>query len=213
MSAPHRHEPSSAPTAPDDVRDVLPDDLDAAGFVGAYRFPDNSRRRIPGVIYLVLAALCLALYLVLGDESVVVNDGFAWAALLLAVVGAISVTSGWRMTVDEKDALVAAQRAVGFPVGHASAQQVWHGLRSRPTWRVLCYSTDRVSDPLELLREGVNDPHPRVRFEAVRALSFFDNEKAVEVATESLVHEQDDYLKYVLQETMNTLDRRVKAKK
>ena len=29
----------------------------------------------------------------------------------------------------------------------------------------------------------------------------------------SLVHPQDDYLKYVLQETMNTLDRRAKAKK
>ena len=46
------------------------------------------------------------------------------------------------MHVDEKQALVAAQQAIGFPVGHASAQQVWHGLRSRPTWRVLCYSAE-----------------------------------------------------------------------
>ena len=46
------------------------------------------------------------------------------------------------MTVDEKEALVAAQGAVGFAVGHASAQQVWRGLRSRPTWRVLCYSAE-----------------------------------------------------------------------
>ena len=46
------------------------------------------------------------------------------------------------MRVDEKEALVKAQRAVDFPVGHASAQQVWHGVRSRPTWRVLCYSTE-----------------------------------------------------------------------
>ena len=46
------------------------------------------------------------------------------------------------MGVDEKDALVVASNAVGFPVGHASAQQVWRGLRSRPTWRVLCYSTE-----------------------------------------------------------------------
>ena len=46
------------------------------------------------------------------------------------------------MHVDEKQALVAAQQAVGFPVGHASAQQVWRGLRSRPTWRVLCYSAE-----------------------------------------------------------------------
>ena len=35
---------------------------------------------------------------------------------------------------------------VGFPVGHASAQQVWHGLRSRPTWRVLCYSAEEPPD-------------------------------------------------------------------
>jgi hypothetical protein len=46
------------------------------------------------------------------------------------------------MRVDEKQALVAAQQAIGFPVGHASAQQVWHGFRSRPTWRVLCYSAE-----------------------------------------------------------------------
>ena len=38
--------------------------------------------------------------------------------------------------------LLAAQGAVGFGVGHASAQQVWRGLRSRPTWRVLCYSAE-----------------------------------------------------------------------
>jgi hypothetical protein len=31
---------------------------------------------------------------------------------------------------------------VGFAVGHASAQQVWRGLRSRPTWRVLVYSAE-----------------------------------------------------------------------
>ena len=41
--------------SPDDgeVRDVLPDDLDArgAGLVGPYVFPDNDRRRIPGILY------------------------------------------------------------------------------------------------------------------------------------------------------------------
>ena len=75
-----------------------------------------------------------------------VDDGLLWAALLLTVVAIVSITSGWRMHVDEKEALVAAQRAVGFPVGHASAQQVWRGLRSKPTWRVLCYSPE---DPPE----------------------------------------------------------------
>jgi hypothetical protein len=125
----------------DDVRDELPDDLNPHGFVGPYRFPDNSRRRVPGVLYLVLAAACVAIYALWNTEPVV-NAGFLLAAALLAVAGVISITSGWRMHVDERDALVAAQGAVGFPVGHASAQQVWRGLRSRPTWRVLCYSAE-----------------------------------------------------------------------
>jgi hypothetical protein len=128
--------------AQDDHRDVLPDDLDAAGYVGPYRFPDNSRRRIPGVIYLVVAAGCIVVWLVGRDSSPIVNSGWLWAAALLVAVGVYSISSGWRMRVDERDALVAAQRAVGFPVGHASAQQVWRGLRSRPTWRVLCYSAE-----------------------------------------------------------------------
>ncbi len=124
-----------------EIRDQLPDDLDAANFVGAYEFPDNSRRRIPGYIYLAMAVGC-ALLMVVGSDSVRVNAGFGWAALLLGVFGLFSLTSGWRMHVDEKEALVAAQKAVGFAVGHASAQQVWHGFRSRPTWRVLCYSVE-----------------------------------------------------------------------
>lgn len=125
----------------DEVRDELPVDLDAAGYVGAYQFPDNSRRRVPGIIYLTLAIVILAVSY-LADDAVVVNDGWRWASFALAVIGVISLTSGWRMVVDEKGALVAAQKSVGFPVGHASAQQVWHGVRSRPTWRVLCYSVE-----------------------------------------------------------------------
>jgi len=37
---------------PNEIRDTLPGDLDITGFVGPYQFPDNSRRRIPAVIYL-----------------------------------------------------------------------------------------------------------------------------------------------------------------
>lgn len=132
---------SVASGSADDVRDELPHDLDASAFGGSYQFPDNSRRRIPGIIYLGLAAICVALILV-GGDSPLVNGGFAWAAAVLAAVGLFSLASGWRMQVDEKQALVAAQQAIEFPIGHASAQQVWHGLRSRPTWRVLCYSAD-----------------------------------------------------------------------
>lgn len=125
----------------DDIRDDLPEDLDPTGFVGPYQFPDNSRRRWPGAIYLVVAVVCVVAYVVATD-SAIVNGGLLVAAVVLAAVGIFSITSGWRMHVDEKDALVAAQQALGFPVGHASAQQVWRGVRSRPTWRVLCYSAE-----------------------------------------------------------------------
>jgi glucose/arabinose dehydrogenase len=78
--------------------------------------------------------------------------------------------------------------------------------------RVLCYSHHRVDDPLALLQAQINDDHPRVRLEAVRALSFFDGnaaEKALEIAVEALVHDQDDYLEYATKETMATLEGRV----
>jgi hypothetical protein len=128
--------------ADDDIRDSLPEDLDVSGFVGPYQFPDNSRRRYPGVLYLVVAALCVGVWIARHDGGVLVNGGFIVAAVLLGLAGVISITSGWRMHVDEKDALVAATRAAGFPVGHASAQLAWRGLRSRPTWRILCYSAE-----------------------------------------------------------------------
>ncbi len=125
----------------DDLRDELPADLDPSAFVGPYQFPDNSRRRWPGALYLVIAAICVIVYVAF-DGAAIVNGGWLVAAGVLAAVGVFSITSGWRMHVDETDALVAAQGALGFPVGHASAQQVWRGVRSRPTWRVLCYSAE-----------------------------------------------------------------------
>jgi glucose/arabinose dehydrogenase len=76
--------------------------------------------------------------------------------------------------------------------------------------RVLCYQRDRVPDVLAVLETLVNDEHPRVRLEAIRALSFFDNQAALDVAVQSLIHEQDDYLEYVLKETTTTLDERIK---
>ena len=127
----------------DDIRDQLPDDLNAVDHVAAYDFPDNSRRRIPGILYAVAALLCLLAWK-LGDtnDSVLANPGLIFGASLLGAMAVISFTSGWRMTIDESEALVRATRKVGFPVGHASAQQVWRGLRSRPTWRIFCYSVE-----------------------------------------------------------------------
>jgi hypothetical protein len=126
----------------DDYRDELPEDLDASAYVGPYQFPDNSRRRVPGVIYLVTAAICIGLWAAYGSGGVLVNRGFLVLGIALALVGAYHLAAGWHLAVDQTDALVAATREVGFPVGHASAQLGWRGLRSRPTWRILLYSAD-----------------------------------------------------------------------
>jgi len=73
--------------------------------------------------------------------------------------------------------------------------------------RVLCYWHDRVPEALDLLKTAVNDKSPRVRLEAVRACSFFkDGQAALEVALDSLNQDQDQYLKYTLEETTKTLE-------
>lgn len=125
-----------------EIRDELPDDLVAAGYVGPYTFPDNDRRRIPAVLYALVAVACFVVWATAGDDAVLVNDGVLAAGIGLLLVAAYSWQAGFHLAVDERDALVAASRAVGFPVGHASAQLGWRGLRSRPTWRILLYSAE-----------------------------------------------------------------------
>jgi glucose/arabinose dehydrogenase/lysophospholipase L1-like esterase len=84
-------------------------------------------------------------------------------------------------------------------------------LRSSDPWaraaatRVLCYWRDRVPNALALLKTQVNDDHPAVRLEAVRAASFFKTPEAAEIALASLEKPQDRFLKYTLDQTMNTL--------
>jgi hypothetical protein len=125
----------------DDIVDELPEDLDL-GFVGAYTFPNNNRRRIPATIYLVMGLAAVAAFLVYDGESALVNTGTLVGGIALALFGVYGLFAGVTMRIDESDALVAASQQVGFAVGHASAQQVWHGWRSRPTWRILLYSAE-----------------------------------------------------------------------
>jgi hypothetical protein len=120
--------------------DELPADLDVTAYVGMYTFPDIRRRRIPGIVYLVLAALFGTLWASSGGDGVLVNNGFLVGAICLAVIGAYHVIAAWPLAVRDTEALLAAAGKVGFPVGHASAQLGWRGLRSRPTWRILLYS-------------------------------------------------------------------------
>jgi hypothetical protein len=92
---------------------------------------------------LLMGLVCAVVWaLTSGGEPVLVNDGVLAAGVVLVLIGAYQLAAGWDLEVDERDALVAASAAVGFPVGHASAQMGWRGLRSRPTWRILVYSAD-----------------------------------------------------------------------
>jgi hypothetical protein len=116
--------------------DSLPEDLDVTAYVGPYQFPDIRRRRIAGTIYVVLAALALVVAVATD------NRGILFGAILLALIAIYHFLAAWPLRIDQTEALAVASRTVGFPVGHASAQLAWRGLRSRPTWRILLYSAD-----------------------------------------------------------------------
>lgn len=134
--------PEDLDAGDDQVTDALPDDLDAAGYVGPYTFPDNDRRRIPGMIYLAFGGLAILVSVLAGSESVYVDDGLLVGGVLLCLLGLYSIWAGRPLGLTETDALAAASSEVGFAVGHASAQLGWRGVRSNPTWRILLYSAD-----------------------------------------------------------------------
>lgn len=129
---------------PEDVRDVLPADLDATAFVGPYKFPDIARRRIPGALYLAAGlVMVLAWAIARPGGAVMANGGLAVGGAVLVLIGLYHVfVAGWRVKVGETAALAAAAKAIGFPVGHASAQLGWQGVTSKPTWRILLYSSE-----------------------------------------------------------------------
>ncbi len=127
----------------DEIRDELPADLNVSEFVGAYQFPDNSRRRIPGYIYLVVAVGCLVGYLLRDDESVFLNRGLLLAAGLLGAVGVAVAHLG---LADDR------RRAAGAGCGPARwstsrsgmprPSRSGAGCAAGPTWRVLAYSAE-----------------------------------------------------------------------
>jgi hypothetical protein len=62
--------------------------------------------------------------------------------VMLALIAIYHFATAWPLRIDQTESLAVAARTVGFPVGHASAQLAWRGLRSRPAWRILLYSAD-----------------------------------------------------------------------
>jgi hypothetical protein len=127
---------SGAVDEPNRAGDELPEDLDVTAYVGPYQFPDVRRRLIAAALYLAVGAACLGGFAVSG------NGALLAAAIVLGVIAAYHVLTAWPLRIDQTEALATASRTVGFPIGHASAQLGWRGLRSRPAWRVLLYSAD-----------------------------------------------------------------------
>lgn len=119
-----------------DEGDELPSELDVTALVGRYLFPDIQRRRIAGAIVAIVGGGALAGGLLSGNTALVVVGG------ALEAVAVYHFLAAWHLAVDQTEALAVASRTAGFPVGHASAQLGWRGLRSRPSWRVLLYSAD-----------------------------------------------------------------------
>ncbi len=134
-------------------RDDLPEDLDVTAYVGPYVFPDIRRRRIAGALYAVLGLGVLWAALASG------NRGLLFGAILLLAIAAYHFVAGWPLEIDQTEALAVASRTVGFPVGHASAQLGWRGLRSRPTWRILLYSAEDPPATRGLVELDAVDAH------------------------------------------------------
>ena len=133
--------------------DALPADLDVTEYVGPYQFPDIRRRRIAATMYVIVGALCAAGY------AISSNGGLLAAAIVLGLVALYHFAAAWPLKIDQTEALAVASRTVGFPVGHASAQLAWRGLRSRPAWRVLLYSADTPPSVRGLVELDAVDGH------------------------------------------------------
>jgi putative heme-binding domain-containing protein len=64
---------------------------------------------------------------------------------------------------------------------------------------------EHLPDAVDLIAPMIDDPHPRVRLEAVRGLSFFPETRSVQLALKSLGHPLDEESTYTLQSTLGAL--------
>ncbi|MCC9603257.1 GDSL-type esterase/lipase family protein [Stieleria sp. JC731] len=72
--------------------------------------------------------------------------------------------------------------------------------------RLISHMLHAIDDAADRIAKAINDKHPTVRLEGVRAASFLNGESAVEMALGVLEYEMDDYLQYTLDETMRALE-------
>ena len=126
----------------------------SAAYVGPYTFPNNNRRRIPGVIYLRHRRRCAC-----GLVRLARQHGRAWSTAGFLLAAGILGCRRHRCRSPRAGTSASTRtrpwwrprREVGFPVGHASAQLSWRGLRSPAD----------LADPAVLDREPAAAAWPR----------------------------------------------------
>lgn len=116
--------------------DTLPDDLDVTKYVGPYQFPTPRRRRTAAYGIFVIAAFTIVMGFVSTNTTLVI------AGILALAIGIIFYATAWPLNVSDKEALTQAASQAPFSVGHASAQLSFTGWLSKPTWRVVVFSSD-----------------------------------------------------------------------
>ncbi|MBM3848057.1 MAG: c-type cytochrome, partial [Verrucomicrobia bacterium] len=103
--------------------------------------------------------------------------------------------------------------AIGICEGHETLRPaLLNRLLSAEDFRARAYATrvignwgTRLADPLSMLRRQIQDPHPRVRLEAIVACSYIPSAEAAAVATQALDRPRDRFIDYALAQTVNAL--------
>lgn len=123
--------------------DSLPDDLQPAYGADEYQIPNNDKRKLAGYLYLLAGFISILLFFLFSD-SALINKGFLISGIGICLFGAYSLSAATKCEIDESDALQIAENELGFDIGPCSAQLMWRGLRSRPVWRILGYSSEPI---------------------------------------------------------------------
>ncbi len=130
-------------TTTEHVADSLPDDLQPTYGADQYQIPNNDKRKLAGYLYLITGFISIILF-ALFSESALINRGFLFSGIGICLFGAYNISAATKCEIDESEALQIAEKELGFNIGPCSAQLMWRGLRSRPVWRILSYSSEPI---------------------------------------------------------------------
>lgn len=144
VEAGHSKEPNEASSqrlgVEEDGADRLPEDLQPGLASDPYEFPDVRRRAWGGALMLCAGVATLALAAIAGRPYF--SAGTIVGGALCIVLGIYVLACSWPLRVGEREAILAAGRAVSFPMGPSSVSIGFKGIRSRPCWRLLVYSPE-----------------------------------------------------------------------